>query len=77
MHVCGLSGSAKEANKRKVLVLAFQKPKSDTCGQAQNVVIFFKRQQVMFSIMKIPNVKFFSSPSNNIKAANSPEPEYF
>lgn len=42
MHVCGLSDSAKDANKRKVLVLAFQKPKSDTCGQAQNVVIFLK-----------------------------------
>lgn len=41
MYVCGFSGSAKEANKRKDSVLTFKKPKSDTCGQAQNVVIFF------------------------------------
>lgn len=45
----------------------FKEPESGTEGQAQNVVIFFLSQQVMFAIMKIPNVRFSSSPSNNIK----------
>lgn len=76
MHVCGPLGSTEDASQREASVPTFQKPKSDPCGQAQSVVIFLS-QQVMFSIMKIPNARFFSSPSNNIKAANSPKSEYF
>lgn len=77
MHVCESLGNTEDASEREVSVPTFKKPNSDPCGQAQNVVIFFLSQQVMFSIMKIPNARFFSSPSNNIKAANSPKSEYF
>lgn len=38
---------------------------------------FFLSQQVMFSIMKIPNVRFFSSPSNHVKWTNSSESDFF
>ena len=65
-------------------ILAREKSQS-LLSKSQNLILwpstkccdFFLSQQVMFSIMKIPNARFFSSPSNNMKAANSPKSEYF
>lgn len=63
--VCGFEERMVERKKDTTPI--FKELNSGTYGQAQIVVIFFLSQQVMFSIMKIPNVRFLSSPSNNVK----------
>lgn len=76
--MCGFGG--KDGRKKKGHYPYFQKAQS-LVPKAKHKMLcfffFFLSQQVMFSIMKIPNVRFFSSPSNNVKWANSSESDFF
>lgn len=67
----------KDGRKRKGHNPYFQRAQAWYLWPNTQCCDFFWSQQVMFSIMKIPNVKFLSSPSNNEKWANSSESDFF